>query len=64
MESVKKMYMTAEEVANALGVSKGYAYKIIKSLNAELTEKGYKVVSGRIPTQFFEEKFYGFKMVV
>lgn len=29
MENVKKMYVTAEEVAEMLGISMGYAYKII-----------------------------------
>jgi sugar-specific transcriptional regulator TrmB len=59
----KKMYMTADEVAELLGVSKGYAYKVIRSLNGELKQKGYTIVSGKISTKYFEEKFYGFKEV-
>ena len=57
----KKMYMTADEVAELLGVSRGYAYKVIRSLNGELKKMGYTVVSGKVSTKFFEEKFYGFK---
>ena len=30
MENGKKMYVTAEEAAEMLGVSTGYAYKIIR----------------------------------
>ncbi len=30
MENVKKMYVTAEEAAEMLGASTGYAYKIIR----------------------------------
>ena len=33
MEKSKKMYVTAEEAAEMLGVSTGYAYKIIRGLN-------------------------------
>ena len=57
----RKMYMTADEVAETLGVSRGYAYKVIRSLNGELKRMGYTVVSGKISSKFFEEKFYGFK---
>lgn len=39
MEKTRKMYVTAEEVAEMLGVSTGYAYKIIRGLNEELKEK-------------------------
>ena len=33
--------------------------KIIRGLNNELKEKGYRVISGKVPTKYFEEKFYG-----
>ena len=59
MENVKKMYVTAEEAAEMLGVSTGYAYKIIRGLNEELKEKGYRTICGKVPTKYFEEKFYG-----
>lgn len=39
MENGKKMYVTAEEAAEMLGVSTGYAYKIIRGLNEELKAK-------------------------
>ena len=40
MENTKKMYVTATEAAELLGVSNGYAYKIIRGLNDELKAKG------------------------
>ena len=49
----------ADEVAAALGVAKETAYKIIRTLNKELEERGYIVVSGRLPRKYWEEKFYG-----
>ena len=68
MEKIRKMYVTAEEAAEILGVSTGYAYKIIRGLNEELNirglneelkEKGYRTICGKVPTRYFEEKFYG-----
>jgi len=46
MENGKKMYVTAEEAAEMLGVSTGYAYKIIRGLNEELKAKGYRTICG------------------
>jgi len=59
MENTMKMYIIAEEASEILGVSRGYAYKIIYGFNNELKEKGYHVISGKVPTKYFEEKFYG-----
>lgn len=52
--------MTANDVANELGVSKGHAYKVIRILNEELREKGFVVITGKIPGAFWEKKFYGY----
>lgn len=55
----KHYMMYAEDVSKELGISKGYAYKIIKELNQELKKEGFIVISGRIPRAFWETKFYG-----
>ena len=34
-------FMSVDDVAKELGISKSYAYKIVHRLNAELKEKGY-----------------------
>ena len=39
-----RTFMTVEEVAAELGVSKSYAYKIVKQLNEELQKLGYLTV--------------------
>ena len=41
--------VTAQDVVDMLGISKGHAYKIIRQLNKELEDSGYIVVSGKIP---------------
>ena len=48
--------MRVEEVAQELGISKSYAYKIVKRLNAELKEKGILTISGRVNKQYFMER--------
>ena len=52
----QELFVRAEEVANELGISKPYAYKIVQKLNAELAEKGYMVISGRVNKQYFTER--------
>lgn len=59
MTDLRKTYLTAKEVAEILGVSMAYAYKIVKKLNEELIAKGYMVLSGKISYKYFMEKFYG-----
>ncbi len=57
---MSKLYLTADEVSEALGISKGHAYVIIRECNEELRKKGYICIAGKVPTKFFCEKYYGF----
>lgn len=52
--------MTADDVAETLGISKGHAYKIVRQLNDELSAKGFIVVAGKVPRAYWEKKFYSF----
>ena len=54
MESTS--FMRVDEVAQELGVSKSYAYKIVQKLNSELKEKGFMTISGRVNKQYFIER--------
>lgn len=56
---MNKLFMKAKEIQEELGISKTYAYKIIKELNEELEKMGYKTLAGRVSRKFFNEKFYG-----
>lgn len=56
---MKNQFMRAEEVARELEVSRSYAYRLIRQLNAELREKGYMTIAGRVNRQFFRERLYG-----
>lgn len=55
------LFVTAEVVAKDLGVSKPFAYKLVRQMNDELHEKGYLTVAGRVSRQYYEERFYGLK---
>ena len=58
---MRKQYLTAQEVAEAMGVSAGKAYGLIREMNQELKEQGYLTISGKIPVAYFAKKYYGFK---
>lgn len=53
------LYYTANDVQEMLGISRGHAYKIIKVLNEDLARKGFIVIAGKIPKQYFAEHYYG-----
>lgn len=58
----EKNYLSVDEVACVMGISKSYAYKIVRKLNAELDKLGFLTVSGRINRQYFMERTcYGTK---
>ena len=51
-----------KDVAQILGISESYAYKIIRTLNKELKDKGFLTVSGKVNRQYFLERTcYGIK---
>ena len=54
-----QIFMRANEVAEELGVSVAYAYKLIRELNVELQKQGYITINGRVSRKYFTEKLYG-----
>lgn len=52
-------FIHADEVAATLGVSKPYAYEVVRELNKELQEKGFLTISGKVSRRYFEERIYG-----
>ena len=52
-------FMNVEDVMKALDVSQSFAYKMIRQLNAELKQKGYITIAGKVSTKYFNEMFYG-----
>ena len=56
--AVENLFVGAEYVSTLLGVSKSYAYELIKELNTELALKGYLVVRGKVNKAYLYEKIY------
>ena len=59
-----KVFITVDEVAQQVNVSKSFAYKIIRTSNNELKAKGYITIAGRVSRKFFEERIYGMSNVL
>ena len=55
----RSLFVTAHEVGILLGVSRAYAYRIVKKLNEELSQKGYLTIQGKINKKYFYERIYG-----
>lgn len=53
---MENTFIRANEVADILGVSKSYAYKVIRTLNEQLKKQGYLTITGRVSKQYFLEK--------
>lgn len=53
------IFITAEELAKELHISKGKAYKMIQAWNEKLKKLGYITIRGRISRQYYLEQLYG-----
>ena len=51
-------FMRADEVAKELGISRSFAYKLIRQLNQELKARGFLTIAGRINRDYFRERQY------
>lgn len=54
----EKRFLNAEEVSQIMECSKSQAYAIMRQLNAELKERHYVVIHGRINAKYFYERIY------
>ncbi|MBR5087928.1 MAG: hypothetical protein IK093_00720 [Ruminiclostridium sp.] len=57
--SKMKLFYSAAEVAEILGVSLGQAYRLMRKWNEDLEQKHYLVIAGKIPISYFNEQIYG-----
>lgn len=53
---MSNQFMNAEEVAGATGMSKSFAFKLIKTLNAELAAQGIMTIPGKVQRSYFEAR--------
>lgn len=52
----EKTFLTVDEVAEILTISKSKAYEIVRQLNKELKEKGLITVVARVSKAYFYER--------
>ena len=60
--SATNTFITVPEIREVLSVSESKAYRIARTLNEELKQKGYMVIPGRVSRHYFNERFYGFNV--
>lgn len=60
MTTENKIFITAPEMTELLGVSLGHAYKMIREMNKELEKAGYLVIAGKVPKGYFEKRWFGY----
>lgn len=59
MSTSQKIYYDAKTIADMLGCSIGFSYKLIREMNKTLSEQGYITIAGKVPVKYFKEKYYG-----
>ena len=57
-EMADKKFLSAQDVADILGVSVSTAYRVIKKLNTELEQNGKITISGKVSSRYFYENVY------
>lgn len=57
MENNRKL-LNAKEVAELLGISNSYAYKVIDKLNGELEKAGYLTISGKVDSLYLIKRYF------
>lgn len=55
--TIDPVYYGADDVSRILRYSKATAYKIIRQLNKELSDKGYMIRPGLINKSYFDRRF-------
>lgn len=63
MDVLSKQVYGAKDLGELLGVSESKSYELIRIMNAELQQKGFLTLRGRVPVAYVNERFFGMKAV-
>lgn len=58
---MRAQFITADQVAEVMGIGRSKAYAIVRQMNKELKSLGFITVAGKCPLAYFKQKFYGFE---
>lgn len=50
------LFVTAGDIAEKLGISKPFAYNLVRQMNDELEAKGFLTIAGRVSRKYYEVK--------
>lgn len=56
--ATERKMLTANDVADKLGISVSLGYRIIKTLNYEMEKAGYLTIHGRVDEQYFIKRYF------
>lgn len=56
---MEKKMLGVQDVVEQLGVSRSYAYRLMRRLNDELSETGNIVIPGKVSAKYFNERLFG-----
>lgn len=54
---MKKLFYSYKDIMELLEFSKSKAYEVIRILNIELEQKGFKTEKGRVLKEYFEKRY-------
>lgn len=54
---LKKSFYTNSDIREILHVKETKAYEVMRELNAELKEKGFKIKMGIVNSKYFNERY-------
>lgn len=54
---LQNLFLSAEDVQKELGISRSFAYRIIRDLNDELEKMGYYTIAARVNREYFYKRF-------
>ena len=58
MDENRGRMLGSKQVAEILGISVSYAYKIIDQLNRELEKAGYMTLHGKVDSLYLNQRFF------
>ncbi|RHQ92668.1 hypothetical protein DWX83_04730 [Ruminococcus sp. AF21-42] len=54
----RKMYLSVEDVAEVFDILVSFAYRVVERMNADLANKNYYMILGRVPTRYVDQSTF------
>lgn len=60
---MSKQVYGVKDLCELFGISESKSYELIRVMNAELAQKGFLTLRGKVPAVYVQERFFGVKVV-